>query len=480
MSSITVNSKSVYFEEGENLLNVLRNAGYSVSAPCGGNGKCGKCTVIVDGEKCLACKTPARDGMLAELIGESGGSIETGEKQSFAFTPRKGIGCAVDLGTTTVAVKRFDLETGRELDTLSAWNAQKPFGADVITRAQYTMENADGLERISAVIRRQIKELCGDADEIFVAGNTVMEHIAAGISPATIAVAPYTPVTLFEDGGSDSGLKFSPCVAGYVGGDITAGLLASGLCERKGKYLFLDIGTNGEMALGGKDGFVCCAVACGPAFEGAGISCGMQSVDGAVNRVRLENGEFVYDVIGGGEIKGFCGSGLIDLLAALLETEIVDETGRLLPPDEVPEEYEKLVEEDDNGNGVFHLTEDITFTAADVRRLQLAKAAVAAGINVLAAETGIDLDEVDGLCLAGGFGKYISVENAVKIGMLPEELKDKTETLGNTSLKGACEVLLMPEKLSSLNAIRESCRYIELSGNRAFSEKFMDCMLFEA
>lgn len=479
MSSITVNNKRVPFNDGEKLLNVLRNAGYSVSAPCGGNGKCGKCAVSVDGEMRAACKTEAVDGMTVELQDVGAGNIETASEQSFAFTPRKGKGAAVDLGTTTVAVKLFDLETGHETETRSAWNAQKAFGADVITRAQYTMENPDGLEKLSAIIRAQIKELCPDADEVFVAGNTVMEHIAAGISPAGIVVAPFTPLTLFSDGGSDKELKFSPCAASYVGGDITAGLLSAKLHEREGNYLFLDIGTNGEMAIGGKNGFTCCAVACGPAFEGTGISCGMQSTEGAVNHVRLENGKFVYDVIGGGEIKGICGSGLIDLLAVLLETEIVDETGRLLPPDEVPEEYESLVSEDENGNGIFHLSDKVSFTAADVRQLQLAKAAVAAGIKVLVKYTGTALAELDGLCLAGGFGSYLSVHNAARIGMLPTELTGKTEVLGNTSLKGACEVLLMPERFEKLREICKSCRYIELSGNRDFSDEFMEQMLFE-
>lgn len=465
--------------EGANLLEVLRNAGYEVSAPCGGNGKCGKCLVNVDGEECLACRTCVQNGMTVELKTEQGGEIRADETENNDFTPRQGIGAAVDLGTTTVAVKRFDLSTGREIETKTAWNAQKAYGADVISRAQYTMEHDDGLERLSGIIRSQIGELCSDADEVFVAGNTVMEHIAAGISPKSIALAPFKPETLFEEGGKDEKFRFSPCVAGYVGGDITSGILACGLDRKPGKNLFLDIGTNGEMALGGENGFVSCAVACGPAFEGAGISCGMQSIKGAVNRVRIENGRPVYDVIGGGEIEGLCGSGLIDLLAVLLELEIVDETGRLLPPDEAPDGFEDILKEDENENGEFHLTETVYLSAADVRQLQLAKAAVAAGIRVLTDSEGISLREVDALYLAGGFGSWLNVKNAVCIGMLPKELADRIVTVGNSSLKGAVQVLLKPEKFAELLDIQRNCRYIELSGNREFSDEFMEQMLFE-
>ena len=293
---------------GESLLDLLRRGGFPVSAACGGNGTCGKCKVrLGDGREVLACCTPAEDCRV--IIEENSGGVICTESAATARSVQagKGLGAAVDIGTTTVAVKLFDLRDGRELGVKSAWNAQAPYGADVITRCQFIMEHEDGLERLSGLIREQVfgmaEELSRGAkiDEFFLAGNTVMEHVFMGLSPVSIAAAPFKPLSLFDSGEvfreKDGALYCAPCVAGYVGGDITAGLLASGLFEKDECSLFLDVGTNGEMALGGRDGFLCCAVASGPAFEGAGISCGMASAGGAISRVRWARGGPDFQVI---------------------------------------------------------------------------------------------------------------------------------------------------------------------------------------
>ena len=474
---------------GESLLELLRRGGFPISAPCGSNGTCGKCKVrLGDGREVLACRTPAEDCRV--IIEENSGGVICTESAAAARSvqAREGLGAAVDIGTTTVAVKLFDLRDGRELGVKSAWNAQAPYGADVITRCQFIMEHEDGLERLSGLIREQVfrmaEELSRGAkiDEFFLAGNTVMEHIFMGLSPVSIAAAPFRPLSLFDSGEAfrekDAALFCAPCVAGYVGGDITAGLLASGLFEKDECSLFLDVGTNGEMALGGRDGFLCCAVASGPAFEGAGISCGMASADGAVSRVRWARGGPDFQVIGGGEAKGICGSGLLDLLAMLLELGIVDETGRLLPPDEAPAGFDRWLSEDENGNGVFHLTDSVYLSAADVRQLQLAKAAVAAGIAVLTETAGISPEKVDRLYLAGGFGVHLDPHSAAAIGMLPDCLKDKTVSIGNSALAGAAQALLDGEKRDQLLKIKEKCQYLELSGNQAFNRLYPEHMLF--
>ena len=473
---------------GESLLDLLRRGGFRISAPCGGNGSCGKCRVrLGGGQEVLACRTPAADCRV--IIEEDGGLICTDTGGTAAVTDgREGLGAAVDLGTTTVAVKLFDLSDGHELGTKSAWNAQSPYGADVITRCQYIMEHEDGLGRLSGLIREQVFALADKLrdgrkiDEFFIAGNTVMEHIFMELSPVSIATAPFKPLRLFDGGevfkAGDGALFCAPCVAGYVGGDITAGLLASGLYEKEECSLFLDVGTNGEMALGGRDGFLCCAVASGPAFEGAGISCGMASADGAISRVRWEQSGPVVQVIGGGEPRGICGSGLLDLLAMLLSLGIVDETGRLLPPDEAPEGFDRWLFEDENGNGIFYLTDAVFLSAADVRQLQLAKAAVAAGIAVLTETAGISPDKIDRLYLAGGFGVHLNPCSAAAIGMLPDCLKDKTVCLGNSSLAGASMALLDREKRGELLKIKEKCRYLELSGNQDFNRLYPEHMMF--
>ena len=497
MSSIQVRQGSetrlVPLEEGETLLSVLRSAGYSIPAACGGRGRCGKCRVPVNGVPRLACKLIPKGGDVIDLPASMGGVILTETVALPLCEPgRTGWGAAVDLGTTTVAVRVYDRATGALLGEKGAWNLQAPYGGDVISRIQYTMERESGLKELSEKIRAQVWQLLEDIleragqsvhelQEIVVAGNTVMQHLFAGLPVIGIAAAPFHPETLFDTPRGDTlcglPLTYAPCVAGYVGGDITAGLLASGLYEKSGNFLFLDIGTNGEMALGGKEGFSCCAVASGPAFEGAGITCGMPGISGAVSRVRYDRG-FLYEVIGGGTAKGICGSGLLDLAAQLRQLGIIDESGRLLPKDEVPAAVRRYVESDDRGNGRFYLTPEVYLTAEDVRNLQLAKAAVAGGIQVLLRQRGISPEQVDGLYLAGGFGSYMDPNSAAAIGMLPRTLADRCRTLGNTALAGASMVALDRQYGGKLQEIARQCSYLELSGNPAFTEAFTESMTF--
>ena len=347
---------------GETLLSVLQRAGVPVSAPCGGQGRCGKCRVrlLQNGEsrELPACQGTVEADCILEADALAGGAILAGAGNAPAAGPglRRGLGAALDLGTTTAALELFDLESGESRGCAVDWSALAPYGADVISRAQHCMEHPDGARLFCEILRRQTAELLHrlgansvDLTELFVAGNTVMQHLYAGLYPSPIARAPFTPPTLFEGPSPEPRLAFAPCVAGYVGGDITAGLLASGLHDQDGTHLFLDIGTNGEMALGGRDGFLCCAVASGPAFEGAGIACGMPGLPGAVSHVRWTEDAPAVEVIGGGEAKGLCGSGLIDLLAVLCEKRILTGSGLLPGPEDVPEEYARYVGEDEKG-----------------------------------------------------------------------------------------------------------------------------------
>lgn len=495
MSSIQVicgdKSFAVNLDAGETLLSALRRAGISIPAACGGRGKCGKCRVSVNSVSRLACKTVPFDGDIVTLPETSGGMILTDTVDiPAAASCETGYAAAVDLGTTTVAVRLYELSSSCELGTVSRWNAQAAYGADVISRIQHTLDDPDGLKTLSDCIRKQVSELImqlmreyelSELKAVVIAGNTVMQHIFAGYAVKSIAVAPFKPETLFREPVHDrllgAQLVYAPCIAGYVGGDITAGLLASGLYKKDGRFLFLDIGTNGEMAIGGRDGFTCCAVASGPAFEGAGISCGMAGIDGAISHVRYDNG-FLYDVIGGGKPRGLCGSGLIDLAAALIRLRVIDEGGRLLPPCEVPEKMRRYVTADGNGNGVFRLSSEVYLTAADVRNLQLAKAAVAAGVQVLLNSRGMKAEELDGVYIAGGFGTYIDIGSAMDIGMLPRLGKGLLHCLGNTSLAGASMAVLSSERRGDLLDIAKKCDYTELSGRQDFTQHFTENMTF--
>jgi uncharacterized 2Fe-2S/4Fe-4S cluster protein (DUF4445 family) len=403
----------------------------------------------------------------------------------------------VDIGTTTVVLYLYDLSTGQRLALRSGQNRQRAFGADVISRVHYANTHDDGLAQMTDAIRSQLsgylRETCAqvghtvdEVKEIAVAGNTIMEHIFAGLSPSSIAVAPFTPLTLFGDetDGANCGLpgrvyRF-PCVAGYVGGDITAGLLASGAYQSEQPVLFLDIGTNGEMGVGSRDGFLTCATAAGPAFEGAEITCGMSGVNGAVSKVWLEGGQLRFSVLGGGPAKGICGSGLVDALAVLLELGAVDETGRLLPPDEAEANVLPYLEETDE-DVRFYLDRDRTvyLTDGDVRKLQLAKAAVAAGIQTLLVRSGLTEDQISTLYLAGGFGNYLDQDSAAAIGLFPASLRDRIVPVGNSAGMGAVAWLLSRQARAELEDFLPKCSYLELSGCPEFNEAYLECMMFE-
>lgn len=489
--------------EGESILSALRRAGVSApESPCGGNGTCKKCRVTLEGAgQVLACQTPVKGDCTVTLPRQGAGAViaSGGGGEHFPLTAADGLGAAVDVGTTTVVVHLYDRADGALLGTRSGENAQRPFGADVISRIQYANDHPDGLEVLGRAIRDQLRryleQLCAQAGRpweqlraVTVAANTVMEHLLTGLSPASIAAAPFTPLSLFGEwisgdllGLAEGGRIFlAPAVAGYVGGDITAGLLASGAWREEENVLFLDVGTNGEMALGNaRTGFLCCAAAAGPAFEGAAISQGMTARDGAVSRVELTGeGELELTVLGDVPAAGICGSGLVDALAVMLRLGAVDETGRLLPPDEAPPAALPWLEEDEEGVR-FCLCDGVAVTAADVRQLQLAKAAIAAGMDTLLREAGLEEGDVARLYLAGGFGNYIRRESAAAIGLLPPSLLGRIVPVGNSAGQGAAELLLSRQAREELERLKGKCRYLELSGHPAFNAAFIDRMEFE-
>lgn len=507
MPTLTVRSRAaaaaIPAEAGQTILSALQSAGIAApEAPCGGNGTCKKCRVTVEGlGEVLSCRTPVTGDMTVTIPEQNPGAVaaDAGAARAFPLTPRPGLGGAVDIGTTTVVAHLYDLQTGEKLGTRSGMNCQRSFGADVISRIRYTMDHPDGLERLSAAIRGQVagylSDLCAAAGrsedevvEVTIAANTVMEHIYAGLSPAAIAAAPFTPLSLFGDvrSGADVGLPegcavyLAPAEAGYVGGDITAGLLASGAGAARHPVLFLDIGTNGEMALGSAaDGFVCCAAAAGPAFEGGAISRGMAACGGAISAVEWDGEELNLTVLGGGEAAGICGSGLVDALAVMLAMGAVDETGRLLPPGEAPEAALPYLTEDEAKRVSFRLTDRVSITEADVRQLQLAKAAIAAGIRTLLDDAGLREDDIAALYLAGGFGNYIRKESAAAIGLLPASMAERIVSAGNTAGQGAAAALLSAPARRELNDLPRHCRYLELSGHKKFNDFYIECMMFE-
>lgn len=495
----------------DTILRALQTGGFTgLHAPCGGNGRCRQCRVLVTGRvvseqgetsadnaELFACKwRPAGDCTV--LVPDAGAMrVEEGGVANIAPCG-EGLGVAVDIGTTTVAVFLYDLASGRRLAAAGAQNEQRAFGADVISRIVYCGK-AGGLERLSGVIRRQLLALVDDACQdagrsrgeiarVTVAGNTVMQHIFAMLDPTGIGVAPFTTVSLFgETQPADrvfSGLApgaelyLCPAVAGYVGGDITAGLLSSGAYGNERTCLFVDIGTNGEMGIGGQSGFITCATAAGPAFEGAEIECGMGGSPGAIDRVFYAGGSVEYEVIGGGEAAGICGSGIIDALSVMLRCGAVEESGRMVSPEEAPAGIAHRLKRAGDGTMRFYLSGSVFVSAVDVRKIQLAKAAIRAGIETLLSVRGCDSEDIDSVLIAGGFGAHMDIDGACTIGLLPPTLKSRARHIGNSAGAGAA-LALMPEMRGRLGELQQRCKYLELSSSPLFMEKYIASMIFD-
>lgn len=506
-------SLNITGDDGKSFLDALRDNGFTgIHAACGGNGTCKQCAVTITGKvkvaatgkiidadhlELLSCQhTPAGD---CELIVPESKKMAVVTRGAGDISPcGKGLGIAVDIGTTTVAVYLYDLATGRRLEVASDRNAQRPFGADVISRIQFSAE-AGGLDKLTNAIRRQLSKLIdvccrharrkrGEITRVTIAGNTVMEHIFMNLSPVTIGVAPFKVLSLFGkavpangifDGLSEGATVYlCPALAGYVGGDITAGIFSSGAWESEESCFFLDIGTNGEMGAGDKHGYICCATAAGPAFEGAEIECGMDGSPGAISEVWYEDGEVRFSVIGGEKALGICGSGLVDALCTMLRCGAIQESGRMPSPDEAPENIRHMLRPDENGRMRFYLTDDVYVSGDDVRQLQMAKAAIRAGIETLLSLRKLNYADIRHVIIAGGFGAYMDVKSACGIGLLPPAFLDKTRHAGNTAGGGAA-LALDESARTTLAEVTAKCSYHELSSSALFMEKYIESMVFD-
>lgn len=480
------------------VLDVLQSERVDIQATCGGVGKCRRCQVLVrDAEGLsyrLACTTPVSDGM--EVIVEHAAAMEvmqSGAAETFPVDAgATGFGMAVDIGTTTLAACLHDLSNGERIAVVGRPNPQIAFGSDVISRISASVDGKLDLMRdiVRDAIREMKAKLCetagideSDVVSVCIAGNTVMQHIAAGLAPDTIGVNPFTPLSLFGDVRDIEGLgpcRFARCIAGYVGGDITAGMLARGL-GADGTRLFLDLGTNGEMALASEGRIVCCATAAGPVFEGANVKFGMPASPGAISGVSFEDGEVRVSVVGDVDPVGICGTGIVDAVALMVKLGVVDETGYLRDAEDLDAPLSAWAGCEDERN-VFYLVPDqsVFVTQDDVRSMQLAKAAVCAGILTMADAAGISVAAIDSLEIAGGFGAYLNLESAAVIGLFPKELLGCAESVGNTAIEGATALLVSAEARSCEEKLPARCDYLELSTSAKFNAFYVEMMEFDS
>ena len=461
---------------GTTLLDTLRQAGSIVDAPCGGRGTCGKCRVTVDGVEQLACQTKVDRDMTVELPRQAAASILT-ETFAISRANAEGYSLAFDIGTTTVV--GFLLDGGTELACESARNPQSVYGADVISRIQYALKTdgtvltkviRDSLTELTEALCRKAGVAAGDIRRVSIVGNPAMQQLFLGIKPDNLARLPFSPV--LTEVREVAAKEYLPClqkasllivpdISGFVGADTVACMLATRLDQQEDMTLLVDIGTNGEMVLGNQDRLVACSTAAGPALEGANISCGMRGQVGAIDHVRLVDGKMEYSVIGGGKAMGICGSGLIDAAAAALELGLINARGRVQTRDRnIP------------------LTDGIVLTQDDIRQLQLAKGAIAAGIRLMAEHLGIELEAIRKVYLAGAFGTFMDPDAACRIGLLPKELAGKTQAIGNAAGSGA--KLLVCDNTAPVyaQALVDKAEFLELASVDDFQYRFAENMRF--
>lgn len=489
MAKLTIirDGKSHTFDFTAPLLldSALEKAGFSIPRPCGGRGVCGKCAVSLEGAVSepneAEQKAGTRLSCQAMLLGDARVTLADSRKTEqievrgietpIVLSPMEGrLGAAVDIGTTTLALKLYDLPSGALLGEAAMLNPQTSVAADVMGRISAAMDGQleKMRQQIVAAISSLLTEACTKAgqseeavDKLVLTGNTTMLYLLTGRDPECLSHAPFQADTLFGNWdqilGKDTYLP--ACMNAFVGADITCAVLASGMTGSSATSLLCDIGTNGEIALWRNGKLFVTSTAAGPAFEGAGISCGCGSISGAIDKVWVEDGEIRAHTIGEAAAVGICGSGLIDAIAAFLAIEEIDETGAA-ESDELP------------------LRDGVALQPRDVRAVQLAKAAIAAGIETLMESAGTSCDDIQTLYIAGGFGSHLNVDSAAAIGLIPAELADKVKVIGNASLSGSVQLLLNRESLREAEEIARKSSHVNLGGNPRFNEHYMDQMFF--
>lgn len=467
----------VEVEPGTSLLAAQIQAGLHPDAPCGGKGTCGKCRVHLDGQQVLACQTPVSRPMRVWLsppaqavVLTEGLACSTQPDGQYAYT------AAFDIGTTTLVGYLLDGITGQEMACASALNPQAQYGADVISRIQTVLEQpqtpmrgciCQALGELTGELARQAGIDPAQIQCTAVVGNTAMHHLLLGIDPRPLVTPPYMPrqtdaqilpaQTLLPVSGQ---IRVLPNIAGFVGADTVGCLTATRFDQRQELTLMIDIGTNGEMVLGDSRRRVACSTAAGPAFEGAKISQGMRGSPGAIDHVSVQDGGLVCHVIGEEQARGLCGSGLLDLVACLLELGVIDESGCL------------------EGKTYTIPGTSVCLTQSDVREVQLAKAAIRAGIELMCSHLGTAPEQIRTVLLAGAFGNYLNPRSACRIGMIPPCLLERIQPIGNAAGAGARLCALSQAEFAYSQRLARQTEFLELASKPDFQDRFVDALEF--
>ncbi len=478
-------SVAVEVPRGAPLQSALSQHGFEF--PCGGTGLCGGCafrvisgslqvtdqdrSVFTDAELDagwrLACPARAEMPLVLEC-GQWHMDILT-DNSGLTGAGKSGLGVAIDLGTTTIAAQMIDLATGDVLSVETDLNPQSSFGSDVMSRVRAALNGDDLYSVVRSALGRMIVKLAGGREseiaEVVLVGNTVMHHLFAGFDVEPLSHAPFHSPHLGERSFTAQELdwplpslcriRFLRCLGGFVGSDILAGIHAAGMPASENRIALIDLGTNGEIAIGNREGIVCASTAAGPAFEAGSIHMGMRAATGAISRVALRGGQMHSTVIGDVEARGICGSGLVDAVAAGLESGAILSSGRIA-----------------DGTKTFPVQNPVVLYQSDIRELQLAKSAIASGFRLLLKQLGADFSDIESIYLAGAFGNYVQIDSAIGVGLL-EMPRESIHAAGNTALRGA-KILL----LSNGEPFLPEVEHISLASDPGFQDEFVSCMTF--
>jgi len=505
------------------ILEFLREKNIHIEAACNGLGVCGKCKI----------KLESTDVSISErkLLGEENiksgyrlacmHSIDEVDKEfilkSFesekkpdsivlteSFTPKiihtniqEKYGIAIDIGTTTVAMELIDLKNAKIISKVADVNSQVKFGFDVMSRIAFTLENKEGLSTLQKSIVDTLNTLINklldeskikkeDIAELAVSANTTMCHILLGESVESLGKFPFLPEfteakrVCAKDIGIDldTTLITLPHILGFLGSDIVSGVYASGICDDKDKnILFIDIGTNGEMLLKTDNNLLATSCAIGPALEGMNISCGIRAGIGAIDDFHIDEAGISYTIIGNTEPIGICGSGVLSMVRELLKAGFIDKMGAI--DKKCLDSNHSFIKADDSGKPFIKINDNLYFTAKDIRQVQLAKGAILSGIRALIKKAGIETCDIIRVCIAGQFGKYISMDSFFGVGLLPKEFEGKVEYLGNTSLTGAYMALLDKNAIDYMTEISVETEFFELSKLEEYEKIFAKALRFD-
>jgi uncharacterized 2Fe-2S/4Fe-4S cluster protein (DUF4445 family) len=502
------NEIEIRVPEGTLLSNAAKSAGVFIDSPCGGNGTCGKCTVLLKSSgnqsQVLACQTLVEQDCTVILANQNElRTLHDGSERIVPFAPypnapvsNNSCFAAFDLGTTSIDCYLLDGATGEQLASIGMQNPQSAYGADVITRANHVLTSSEPtalrdcvILALNELILRTTEKAGRTPDQVTLVtlvGNTVMHHILLGLPLEKLVRAPYTPFSSENRimRASEFGLRthpdaaflIAPVVGGFVGADTVACLSATAFEQIKEPTLLLDIGTNGELVCTNGTRRVCCSTAAGPAFEGANISCGMRAENGAVDHAWMEDGAFRFSTIGNESARGICGSGLIDFVALLVRLGTIDETGRF---DANATFSERLMKTDSGLSfSVSQGEQPVFLSQKDVRELQLGKAAIRAGVSVLLDTLSLKETQIECVLLAGAFGSHLSPDALCDIGLLPEAFRGKIESIGNAAGEGAKLYARNFALFQQSEPLARGTDYIELTLSPSFSDYYVDAMAF--